>query len=115
MCMYISMFVNLTVVNIHIKSQSFMISCLCPICYVFITNDILPDRQILIIYSNNTYVVTDYAKRNSLHVENLDSMDKTKKLFPTAAPSGFKNMFMVALLENHEQKQVELILSCKSP
>lgn len=83
--------------------------------YVFITNDILPDRQILIIYSNNTYVVTDYAKRNSLHVENLDSVDKTKKLFPTAAPSGFKNMFMVALLENHEQKQVELILSCKSP
>lgn len=106
MCMYISMFVNLTVVNIHIKSQNFIISCLCPI---------LPDRQILIIYSNNTYVVTDYAKRNSLHVENLDSVDKTKKLFPTAAPSGFKNMFMVALLENHEQKQVELILSCKSP
>lgn len=78
-------------------------------------NDIFSDGRILINYSNNTYIVTDYAKRNNLHVENLDSMDKAKKLFPTTAPSGFKNMFMVALLENHEQKQVELILSCKSP
>lgn len=79
-------------------------------------NDIFSDGRIILInYSNNTYIVTDYAKRNNLHVENLDSMDKAKKLFPTTAPSGFKNMFMVALLENHEQKQVELILSCKSP
>lgn len=115
MCMYISVFVNLTIVNIHIKSQNSIISCLCPVFAIYFTNDIFSDGQILIIYSNNTYVVTDYAKRNNLHVENLDSVDKTKKLFPTAAPSGFKNMFMVALLENHEQKQVELILSCKSP
>lgn len=80
--------------------------------YIYLFNDLLivSKRK-----NNNTYVVTDYAKRNNLHVENLDSVDKTKKLFPTAAPSGFKNMFMVALLENHEQKQVELILSCKSP
>lgn len=80
--------------------------------YIYLFNDLLIISK---KKNNNTYVVTDYAKRNSLHVENLDSMDKTKKLFPTAAPSGFKNMFMVALLENHEQKQVELILSCKSP
>lgn len=80
--------------------------------YIYLFNDLLIISK---KKNNNTYVVTDYAKRNSLHVENLDSVDKTKKLFPTAAPSGFKNMFMVALLENHEQKQVELILSCKSP
>ncbi|XP_062571518.1 uncharacterized protein LOC134233571 isoform X1 [Saccostrea cucullata] len=63
---------------------------------------------------NNTYVVTDYAKRNALHVENIDTPEKAK-LLPNSVPSGMKNLFIVALLENHEQRQVELVLSCKSP
>lgn len=68
----------------------------------------------LLCYSNSTYVVTDYAKRNALHVENIDTPEKTK-LLPNGVPSGIKNLFIVALLENHEQRQVEMVLSCKCP
>ncbi|XP_060066680.1 uncharacterized protein LOC132546964 [Ylistrum balloti] len=60
------------------------------------------------------YVVNDYAPRNALHVETLDNTDKSRYL-PQGAPSGCKNLFVVVLLENHEQKHTELILSCKSP
>ncbi|XP_033764186.1 uncharacterized protein LOC117345258 isoform X2 [Pecten maximus] len=63
---------------------------------------------------NTQYVVNDYAPRNALHVETLDTTDKSRYL-PQGAPSGCKNLFVVVLLENHEQKHTELILSCKSP
>ncbi|XP_021366449.1 uncharacterized protein LOC110458828 isoform X3 [Mizuhopecten yessoensis] len=62
---------------------------------------------------NTQYVVYDHAPRNSLHVEMLESTDKSRYL-PQGAPSGCKNLFVVVLLENHEQKHTELILSCKS-
>ncbi|XP_069120774.1 uncharacterized protein [Argopecten irradians] len=63
---------------------------------------------------NTQYVVNDYAPRNALHVETLENTDKSRYL-PQGAPSGCKNLFVVVLLENHEQKHTELILSCKSP
>ncbi|XP_078337399.1 uncharacterized protein LOC111137825 isoform X4 [Crassostrea virginica] len=79
--------------------------------YIYLFNDLLivTKRK-----NNNTYVVTDYAKRNALHVENIDSPDKAK-LLPKEISSSTKNLFIVALLENHENKQVEMVLSCKSP
>jgi len=58
--------------------------------------------------------VTDYALRNVLQVENLESQEKSRYL-PQGAPSGCKNIFVIVMLENHDQKCVELILSCKSP
>lgn len=58
--------------------------------------------KFLIIYSNNIYMVIDYVKRNSFYVENLDFVDKIKKFFFIVVFSGFKNMFMVVLLENYE-------------
>ncbi|XP_055996098.1 serine-rich adhesin for platelets-like isoform X4 [Ostrea edulis] len=79
--------------------------------YIYLFNDLLivSKRK-----NNSTYVVTDYAKRNALHVENIDTPEKTK-LLPNGVPSGIKNLFIVALLENHEQRQVEMVLSCKCP
>ncbi|KAJ8320044.1 hypothetical protein KUTeg_001631 [Tegillarca granosa] len=65
--------------------------------------------------SSNQYVVTDYGPRNALHVEVIDTAESKAKLLPQGVPSGCKNIFLVAMLENHEQKQVEMVLSCKSP
>ncbi|CAC5370925.1 NGEF [Mytilus coruscus] len=70
--------------------------------------------QNLNLLFNNQYVVTDYALRNALHVENVDHTDKSRHL-PQGAPSGCKNIFVVVLLENYEHRQVELVLTCKSP
>ncbi|KAJ8320037.1 hypothetical protein KUTeg_001624 [Tegillarca granosa] len=66
-------------------------------------------------FNSNQYVVTDYGPRNALHVEVIDTAESKAKLLPQGVPSGCKNIFLVAMLENHEQKQVEMVLSCKSP
>jgi hypothetical protein len=45
-------------------------------------------------------------------VEAIDNPEKSKFL-PQGAP-GIKNLFLLALLSNHEGKQVEIVLSAKS-
>ncbi|KAL5014745.1 hypothetical protein ScPMuIL_009015 [Solemya velum] len=61
----------------------------------------------------NQYTVLDYAHRNSLHVQVVDTVDKSRYL-PLGIPSGCKNLFLLVLLENFENKQVEMVLSCDS-
>ena len=58
------------------------------------------------------YQVRDYCQRNALHTEDIESGEKSK-LLPQGAV-GLKNLFLLALLANHEGKQVEIILSTKS-
>ncbi|KAK3096874.1 hypothetical protein FSP39_004312 [Pinctada imbricata] len=68
--------------------------------FVYLFNDIflISKRK-----GNNIYSVTDYANRNAVHVENIEHPEK-----------GFKNLFRVVLLENYDQRQVEMVFSCKS-
>ena len=61
---------------------------------------------------SNVYQVRDYCQRNALHTEVIESGEKSK-LLPQGAV-GLKNLFLLALLSNHEGKQVEIILSAKS-
>lgn len=76
--------------------------------YLYLFNDIL-----LITKKRGTvYQVRDYCQRNSLHTEPIDSTEKSKFLPQGAA--GSKNLFLLALLANHEGKQVEIVLSAKS-
>ncbi|XP_041378326.1 serine-rich adhesin for platelets-like isoform X2 [Gigantopelta aegis] len=78
--------------------------------WLFLFNDIL-----LIAKKKGTmFSVTDYCQRNSLHVEKIDSTEKCRHL-PLGIPSGCKSLFLMVILENHEKKQVEMVLSCNSP
>ncbi|KAK7473326.1 hypothetical protein BaRGS_00035458 [Batillaria attramentaria] len=76
--------------------------------YIFVFSDIL----LITKKRGNVYQVRDYCQRNSLHVEPIDTTEKSKFL-PQGAP-GAKNLFLLALLSNHEGKQVEMVLSAKS-
>lgn len=76
--------------------------------YLYLFNDIL----LVTKKKGNVYQVKDYCQRNALHVEMIDHPEKSKFLPQGAA--GFKNLFLLALLSNHEKKQVEIVLSAKS-
>ncbi|KAL8597681.1 hypothetical protein ACOMHN_012648 [Nucella lapillus] len=76
--------------------------------YLFLFNDIL----LITKKRGNGYQVKDYCQRNSMHTEPIDSTDKSKFLPQGAA--GVKNLFLLALLSNHEGKQVEVVLFAKS-
>ncbi|XP_064610369.1 uncharacterized protein LOC135474730 isoform X1 [Liolophura sinensis] len=79
--------------------------------YLFLLNDLLlvTKRK-----GDNLFSVIDCTKRNSVHCEVIQSPENFP-LLPNGAPSGCKNLFLMVMLENHEGKQVELILSCNSP
>ena len=96
----------ITLNNNDAKSMTMFFQQQC-MCGVYFQQNYV--HYVVFVFSNNVYVVFDYAKRNSIHVENVEQGDKNK------LASGFKNLFRVVLLENHEQRQVELLFSCKSP
>uniref|UniRef100_A0A2C9L2K1 Rho guanine nucleotide exchange factor 26 n=1 Tax=Biomphalaria glabrata TaxID=6526 RepID=A0A2C9L2K1_BIOGL len=77
--------------------------------YLFLFNDIL----LVTKKKGNTYQVRDYCQRNALCIEAIDNPEKSRH-FTSAAAAGVPNILLLAMLLNHENKQVELILSCKS-
>ncbi|XP_059160433.1 serine-rich adhesin for platelets-like isoform X2 [Physella acuta] len=77
--------------------------------YLFLFNDLL----LVTKKKGVIFQVRDYCQRNSLHVEAIDNLDKSRHIAPGSA-AGLHNILFLAMLANHENKQVELILSCKS-
>ncbi|CAL1530189.1 unnamed protein product [Lymnaea stagnalis] len=77
--------------------------------YLFLFNDIL----LVTKKKGLNFQVRDYCQRNSLIVEAIDNPEKSPRLPPGTA-TGFPNILFLAMLANHENKQVELVLSCKA-
>ncbi|BFZ23248.1 hypothetical protein BsWGS_26286 [Bradybaena similaris] len=77
--------------------------------YLFLFNDIL----LVAKRKGTTFQVRDYCQRNAVHVEAIDNPDKTRHLVPGSA-TGIPNILFLAMLANHESRQVEMVLSCKS-
>ncbi|XP_046360109.2 uncharacterized protein LOC124137724 isoform X2 [Haliotis rufescens] len=77
--------------------------------FLFLFNDMVMVTK----KKGNSYSVTDYCQRNSLHVEAIDNVEKCR-LLPQGVPHGCKNLFLLVMLENFEKKQVEMVLSCAS-
>ncbi|XP_046547057.1 LOW QUALITY PROTEIN: ephexin-1-like [Haliotis rubra] len=77
--------------------------------YLFLFNDMVMITK----KKGNSYSVTDYCQRNSLHVEAIDNVEKCR-LLPQGVPHGCKNLFLLVMLENFEKKQVEMVLACPS-
>ncbi|KAH9490000.1 hypothetical protein Btru_036227 [Bulinus truncatus] len=77
--------------------------------YLFLFNDIL----LVAKKKGTTYQVRDYCQRNALCIEPIDNPEKSRPFTPAGA-AGVPNIMLLAMLSNHENKQVELLLSCKS-
>ncbi|RUS78652.1 hypothetical protein EGW08_013579 [Elysia chlorotica] len=77
--------------------------------YLYLFNDVL----LVTKKKGSTFQVRDYCQRNSLYVEAVDNPDKSRHLAPGVA-TGVPNLLFLALLSNHDNKQVELVLSCKA-
>ncbi|XP_042242574.1 uncharacterized protein LOC121879853 isoform X2 [Homarus americanus] len=58
--------------------------------------------------SEDQYMVLDYCSRNMVQVLELDTTDK----FPGRILDGHKNLLIMTMLQNHENKTVEMIVSC---
>lgn len=59
------------------------------------------------------YEVIDYATRISVDAQIVDDEDIPRRL-PRGVPSSCKHIFVMALLENHDNKSVEFFFSCQS-
>ncbi|XP_052821353.1 rho guanine nucleotide exchange factor 5-like isoform X2 [Mya arenaria] len=77
---------------------------------LYLFNDIL----LITKKKGDKYIVTDYSQRNALHVEVIDNPDKNTRVLPYGVPGGCKNLLLLAMLENHEKKQVEMVLACNT-
>ncbi|KAF2366737.1 Dbl (DH) domain [Trinorchestia longiramus] len=58
--------------------------------------------------SEDSYTVLDHCLRNMVQVLELDNSDKP----PGRWLEGHKNLLIVTMLQNHENKTVEMVLSC---
>nr|XP_053644134.1 uncharacterized protein LOC128696802 isoform X2 [Cherax quadricarinatus] len=58
--------------------------------------------------SEDQYMVLDYCSRNMVQVLELDTGDK----FPGRLLDGHKNLLIMTMLQNHENKTVEMVVSC---
>ncbi|XP_047482549.1 ephexin-1-like isoform X1 [Penaeus chinensis] len=58
--------------------------------------------------SDDQYMVLDYCSRNMVQVLELDAADK----FPGRILDGHKNLLILTMLQNHENKTVEMVVSC---
>ncbi|KAK7068257.1 Rho guanine nucleotide exchange factor 26 [Halocaridina rubra] len=58
--------------------------------------------------SEDQYTVLDYCSRNMVQVLELDTADK----FPGRILDGHKNLLIMTMLQNHENKTVEMVVSC---
>ncbi|XP_066953705.1 uncharacterized protein Exn isoform X3 [Macrobrachium rosenbergii] len=58
--------------------------------------------------SEDQYMVLDYCSRNMVQVLELDATDK----FPGRILDGHKNLLIMTMLQNHENKTVEMVVSC---
>lgn len=58
--------------------------------------------------SEDQYLVLDYCSRNMVQVLELDASDR----FPARLLDGHKNLLIMTMLQNHENKTVEMIVSC---
>ncbi|XP_069177972.1 serine-rich adhesin for platelets isoform X2 [Procambarus clarkii] len=58
--------------------------------------------------SEDQYMVLDYCSRNMVQVLELDAADK----FPGRILDGHKNLLIMTMLQNHENKTVEMVVSC---
>ncbi|XP_071514753.1 uncharacterized protein Exn isoform X2 [Panulirus ornatus] len=58
--------------------------------------------------SDDQYMVLDYCPRNMVQVLELDAADK----FPGRILDGHKNLLIMTMLQNHENKTVEMVVSC---
>ncbi|WAR15294.1 ARHGQ-like protein [Mya arenaria] len=72
---------------------------------LYLFNDIL----LITKKKGDKYIVTDYSQRNALHVEVIDNPDKNTRVLPYGVPGGCKNLLLLAMLENHEKKQVQCV------
>lgn len=59
--------------------------------------------------SEESYAVLDHCPRNMVQVLELDTADKPP---PGRWLEGHKNLLIVTMLQNHENKTVEMVLSC---
>ena len=66
-------------------------------------------------FSEDNYQVVDYCSRISVESHMIEEQDIPKWLGPSGAPKDCHNLFLMALLDNHEQKHVEFIFACSSP
>ncbi|CAH1774133.1 unnamed protein product [Owenia fusiformis] len=74
--------------------------------FLFVFNDIIVITK---KKSEERYSVIDYTSRINLHTELVDDD------LNTPVPVGCKNLFLLVLLENFENKHVEFLLACESP
>ncbi|XP_074654636.1 uncharacterized protein LOC141908470 isoform X2 [Tubulanus polymorphus] len=80
--------------------------------HLFLFNDLL---VIATKKSEESYLVFDYCSRISLHTELIDDPVNDPRL-PSHLPSNCtENLFILVLLENHDNKTVEFIVSVPSP
>lgn len=56
--------------------------------------------------SDDQYMVLDYCSRNMVQVLELDAADK----FPGRILDGHKNLLILTMLQNHENKTVEMVI-----
>ena len=63
----------------------------------------------LLFFRTDQFEVKEHAPRISVHADLLSSEDIAKR-YPSGAPGGSKNLFIMVLLE----KNIEYILSCDS-
>lgn len=58
--------------------------------------------------NEDQFMVLDYCIRNMVQVLELDAADK----FPGRILDGHKNLLIMTMLQNHENKTVEMVVSC---
>ena len=55
----------------------------------------------------------DYASRNAVEATEING-DNFSKWLPNGVPSGCQNLFVLALVDNHEHRHAEFYFACES-
>ncbi|KAL4219522.1 Rho guanine nucleotide exchange factor [Mactra antiquata] len=77
---------------------------------IYLFNDIL----LIAKKKGSKYIVTDRCERNVIYIELIEKPEKCARILPHGVPNNCKFLFLLTMLENHEEKQVETVYSCKS-
>jgi len=84
---------------------SFGRRCTKQIVYLFLFTDLLIITK---KKSDDCYNVVDYCPRNMVQVTEIESVDQ----LPDRPPDGCKNIFQLSMLQNHDNKTVEMFFCC---
>lgn len=68
----------------------------------------------VLLLSSDMYSVLDHAARAHVDTESFPPVSSDTRLSQAASKSSAKFLFMLALLENHQKKQSEYLLACKT-